>query len=122
MTATPPRILVADDQADVLEALRLLLKSEGFIVEAVTSPNAVYITSGIRIYPGSPIGDELDQGRLSVEDLRRRVEHARTEIADGRERRIHRPSDLRLEPRLLVQTDLQVPQQHPGRACRRVGL
>ena len=31
-------ILVADDQADVLEALRLLLKSEGFKMEAVTSP------------------------------------------------------------------------------------
>lgn len=47
-----------------------------FIAESVPSPNAVYITSGIRIYPGSPIGDELDRGRLSVEDLRRRVEHA----------------------------------------------
>jgi radical SAM superfamily enzyme YgiQ (UPF0313 family) len=47
-----------------------------FIAESVPSPNAVYITSGIRIYPGSPIGDELDQGRLSSEDLRRLVEHA----------------------------------------------
>jgi DNA-binding NtrC family response regulator len=33
-----PRILVADDQRDVLEALRLLLKGEGFLVEMVTSP------------------------------------------------------------------------------------
>jgi radical SAM superfamily enzyme YgiQ (UPF0313 family) len=47
-----------------------------FISQSVPSPNAVYITSGIRIYPGSPIGDELDHGRLSVESLRRRVEHA----------------------------------------------
>jgi radical SAM superfamily enzyme YgiQ (UPF0313 family) len=47
-----------------------------FIAQSVPSPNAVYITSGIRIYPGSPIGDELDRGRLSVESLRRRVEHA----------------------------------------------
>jgi radical SAM superfamily enzyme YgiQ (UPF0313 family) len=47
-----------------------------FIEQSVPSPNAVYITSGIRIYPGSPIGDELDRGRLSVESLRRRVEHA----------------------------------------------
>jgi radical SAM superfamily enzyme YgiQ (UPF0313 family) len=47
-----------------------------FIAQSVPSPNAVYITSGIRIYPGSPIGDELDRGRLSVEDLRRCVEHA----------------------------------------------
>jgi DNA-binding NtrC family response regulator len=33
-----PRILVADDQADVLAALRLLLKNEGFRTEAVNSP------------------------------------------------------------------------------------
>src|SRR5579884_789726 len=35
-----PRILIADDQADVLEALRLLLKGEGYQIEAVTSPGA----------------------------------------------------------------------------------
>ncbi len=31
--AGQPRILIADDQADVLEALRLLLKSEGYAIE-----------------------------------------------------------------------------------------
>jgi DNA-binding NtrC family response regulator len=36
-----PRILIADDQADVLEALRLLLKGEGYQIEAVTSPAAL---------------------------------------------------------------------------------
>lgn len=36
-----PRVLLADDQQDVLEALRLLLKSEGFATEAVNSPAAV---------------------------------------------------------------------------------
>ncbi|MEO7599483.1 MAG: sigma-54 dependent transcriptional regulator [Opitutus sp.] len=36
-----PRILIADDQQDVLEALRLLLKSEGYQSEAVKSPAAV---------------------------------------------------------------------------------
>jgi DNA-binding NtrC family response regulator len=42
MTDSPPlRILIADDQADVLEALRLLLKSEGYATEAVKSPAAV---------------------------------------------------------------------------------
>ena len=41
MSHIPPRILVADDQPDVLEALRLLLKGEGFAIEAVTSPVAV---------------------------------------------------------------------------------
>jgi DNA-binding NtrC family response regulator len=38
---TPRRILIADDQADVLEALRLLLKSEGYRIEAAASPRAV---------------------------------------------------------------------------------
>ena len=34
------RILVADDQADVREALRLLLKAEGFLTETVNNPAA----------------------------------------------------------------------------------
>src|ERR1700732_3257819 len=33
-----PRILIADDQTDVLEALRLLLKGEGYQIESATSP------------------------------------------------------------------------------------
>src|ERR687886_2987923 len=36
-----PRILIADDQPDVLEALRLLLKREGFEIESAASPAAV---------------------------------------------------------------------------------
>lgn len=36
-----PTVLVADDQPDVLEAMRLLLKSGGFAVETVNSPSAV---------------------------------------------------------------------------------
>jgi len=36
-----PRTLIADDQPDVLEALRLLLKGEGYQIEAVNSPTAV---------------------------------------------------------------------------------
>jgi DNA-binding NtrC family response regulator len=35
------RVLIADDQQDVLEALRLLLKAEGFEIETVSSPAAV---------------------------------------------------------------------------------
>jgi len=48
VTATPhislesemvqPRILIADDQQDVLDALRLLLKSHGYHIETVNSP------------------------------------------------------------------------------------
>src|SRR5256885_1758492 len=41
MPDRPPRLLIADDQADVLEALKLLLKGEGFDVETATSPRAV---------------------------------------------------------------------------------
>ena len=43
ITATrpePARVLIADDQADVREALRLLLKAEGYKTETVSSPNA----------------------------------------------------------------------------------
>ena len=35
------RVLIADDQPDVLEALRFLLKAEGYQTEAVSSPAAV---------------------------------------------------------------------------------
>ncbi|MBL9215559.1 MAG: sigma-54-dependent Fis family transcriptional regulator [Opitutaceae bacterium] len=37
----PHRILVADDQPDVLEALRLLLKAEGYQIDTAKSPAAV---------------------------------------------------------------------------------
>ncbi len=37
----PSRILIADDQPDVLEALRLLLKDEGYAIDTATSPGRV---------------------------------------------------------------------------------
>ena len=37
----PPRVLIADDQADVLEALRLLLKGEGYQLESARTPLAI---------------------------------------------------------------------------------
>src|SRR5581483_759042 len=40
-TAVTPRVLIADDQPDVLEALRLLLKGEGYQLESVGSPAAI---------------------------------------------------------------------------------
>ena len=36
--AMQPRILIADDQQDVLDALRLLLKGHGYSIETVNSP------------------------------------------------------------------------------------
>jgi DNA-binding NtrC family response regulator len=41
MKKRAPRILVADDQRDVLEALRLLLKGEGYVTESFSHPNAL---------------------------------------------------------------------------------
>lgn len=38
---TRPHVLVADDQADVLEALRLLLKTHGYDIDTASSPAAV---------------------------------------------------------------------------------
>jgi DNA-binding NtrC family response regulator len=40
-SSTAPRILVADDQKDIVEALKLLLKGEGYEVESATSPRGV---------------------------------------------------------------------------------
>ncbi|HYC50316.1 MAG TPA: sigma-54 dependent transcriptional regulator [Gemmatimonadaceae bacterium] len=36
-----PSVLIADDQGDIIEALKLLLKNEGFETQAVNSPAAV---------------------------------------------------------------------------------
>jgi CheY-like chemotaxis protein len=45
-----PRVLIADDQADVLEALRLLLKAEGFVLETAASPAGVLAAVEAREY------------------------------------------------------------------------
>jgi len=41
MPANPARLLIADDQRDVLEALRLLLKGEGYAIETASAPSGV---------------------------------------------------------------------------------
>ena len=41
MPASSARIVIADDQADVVEALRLLLKPEGYQIDTADSPGAV---------------------------------------------------------------------------------
>src|SRR5215475_11627741 len=41
MKTASPRILIADDQMDVLEALRLLLKAEGYVIESANSPQGI---------------------------------------------------------------------------------
>ncbi len=44
----PIRILIADDQSDVREALRLLLKGAGFAVDGVESPKALLAALDLR--------------------------------------------------------------------------
>ena len=39
--AIAPRLLVADDQPDILEAVRMLARADGFDVRTATSPAAV---------------------------------------------------------------------------------
>ena len=46
MRSAAPLILVADDQRDILEALQLLLKGEGYRVQCVSSPAAVIAAAG----------------------------------------------------------------------------
>jgi DNA-binding NtrC family response regulator len=43
-----PRVLIADDQPDVLEALRLLLKAEGLQLETASSPAGVLAATDAR--------------------------------------------------------------------------
>ena len=41
MPSRVPRVLLAYDQPDILEALQLLLKTEGYQVQSASSPAAV---------------------------------------------------------------------------------
>jgi sigma-B regulation protein RsbU (phosphoserine phosphatase) len=45
-----PRLLIADDQPDLLDALRLLLKGEGMQMDSVTSPEATLAALAERPY------------------------------------------------------------------------
>jgi len=56
------------------ETAQTVEETLSFIEERIHSPHAVYITSGIRVYPGSPIGDDAEAGLFVKEDLRRRSE------------------------------------------------
>jgi phosphoserine phosphatase RsbU/P len=59
-TATS-RVLIADDQSDILEALRLLLKSEGYELELVSSPAA--ILESLRRHPFDLLLMDLNYAR-----------------------------------------------------------
>ncbi len=46
----PSRVLIGDDQADVLEALRLLLKPEGYVIDTASSPAQVMRALDLKDY------------------------------------------------------------------------
>jgi DNA-binding NtrC family response regulator len=50
MPSAIARLLIADDQRDVLEALRLLLKNDGYLIDTVESPGAVVTALSQREY------------------------------------------------------------------------
>src|SRR5918992_5495240 len=45
-----PRILIGDDQPDVLEALRLLLKPEGYLIDTASSPQQLLRAMELKDY------------------------------------------------------------------------
>jgi DNA-binding NtrC family response regulator len=50
MSADSPRVLVADDQPDVLQALKLLLKGEGFQIDTAAAPPGVVAAVQVHDY------------------------------------------------------------------------
>ena len=58
MAAALPTVLVADDQPDVIEALRLLLKGEGYEIETASSPRAV-----VEIVQARELDQSVENGR-----------------------------------------------------------
>jgi DNA-binding NtrC family response regulator len=61
MTVRAPRILIADDQPDVLESVRLLLKSEGFAAEVFT--NAATLLDALRARTADAVLMDLNYTR-----------------------------------------------------------
>ena len=55
VSGVKPKILIGDDQPDVLEALRLLLKPAGFDVESASSPGAVIRAVGAQTFDAAVI-------------------------------------------------------------------
>jgi DNA-binding NtrC family response regulator len=49
-TDPPSRVLIADDQPDVLEALRLLLKPDGYVIDTAASPQQILRALEVKDY------------------------------------------------------------------------
>ena len=54
-SGTAPRILIADDQADILESLRLLLKTEGYGIDTTDSPAGAVAAVGAKDFDAALI-------------------------------------------------------------------
>ncbi|MGE0812115.1 MAG: sigma-54-dependent transcriptional regulator [Vicinamibacterales bacterium] len=75
----PCRVLIGDDQADVLEALRLLLKPEGYVVDTASSPAQVARALELKDYDVVLIDLNYSRDTTSGEeglDLLRRIRMA----------------------------------------------
>ncbi|MEZ5293946.1 MAG: sigma-54 dependent transcriptional regulator [Vicinamibacterales bacterium] len=75
----PSRVLIGDDQADVLEALRLLLKPEGYVVDTASSPGQVARALELKDYDVVLIDLNYSRDTTSGEeglDLLRRIRMA----------------------------------------------
>jgi len=55
LTERPPHILIADDQPDVLESLRLLLKTEGYSIDTADSPESAVAVAGVKDFDAALI-------------------------------------------------------------------
>ena len=70
-----PRVLIADDQPDVLEALRLLLKADGYQIETATSPRGLLAAL-----------EERDRARAQKAELLEKFQRAQAEFDNWRKR------------------------------------
>src|SRR3954465_11466902 len=67
-TSAVPRVLIADDQPDVLEALRLLLKGEGYKIESAGSPAAILEGIDTDEYDAVPVDPKFASGTTSGQE------------------------------------------------------
>ena len=123
-----PRVLIADDQPDVLEALRLLLKGEGFGVETASSPAGVLAALEARDFDAVLIDLNYTRDTTSGQeglDLLARIRAldptlpvvVMTAWGSGRPRgRGHAPRRARLRPEAVGQRAAAGHAAHPDRA------
>ena len=123
-----PRVLIADDQADVLEALRLLLKAEGFQLETASSPAGVLAAVEAREFDVALIDLNYTRDTTSGEEglnLLSRIQALDPDAARRRDDRVgqrrgrgrsHAPRRPRLHPEAVGQRAAARDHPHADRA------